>query len=93
MAIDPGEEAARLRAQRRAYWRVLRISGPVTALGIPALVFGGTRLPERLREWLAVPIVLAFFVSFVALALLGGNRSRDFQNRRRSGSARAYEDE
>jgi uncharacterized membrane protein YfcA len=91
--IDPVEEAARLRVQRRAYWRVLRLSGPVTALGILTLVFGGTRLPEKLHEWLAVPTVLAFFVSLVAVALLSGNQSRDFRNRFRPGSARAYEDE
>jgi hypothetical protein len=37
--------------------------------------------------------VLAFFVSLVAVALLSGNQSRDFRNRFRPGSARAYEDE
>jgi undecaprenyl pyrophosphate phosphatase UppP len=93
MPIDPVVEAQKLRRERRAALRVLLVSGPITVVGVLVLVFGDAHLSPRMGSLLGVPVIAAFVVSFVAVALLSGIQSRDLANRFRPGSARAYDDE
>ena len=91
--VDPVAEAAKLRRERRTIWRVVRVSGPITILGVAVLIPAGDRLPPAIVNAIATLTVAAFFVTFASFAFLGGNRYRDIVNRFRPGSARAYEKE
>jgi hypothetical protein len=93
MIVDPAVELAKLRRERRAVIRVLRVSGPIAALGMLMLFFADSHLSDAVLELIALPTFVAFIVTFIALALLGGIRGRDIANRFRPGSARAYDDE
>jgi hypothetical protein len=93
MTVDPAVELANLRRERRGVLRVLRVSGPVTAIGMVTLFIAGPHLANRALDMVALPTILGFFVTFTALARLGNIRGRDLVNRFRPGSARAYDDE
>jgi len=90
MSRTPVEIANRIRAQRRFLQRIVRVTFPITAIGVAIIFAAGTRVSEAAMNVVLVPTVIAFFATWFSLVALWALGFRDLRNMLRPGSAEAY---